>query len=187
MKTLSAKAFSFLSWALESLYIYSIFFLTILFMAKWIRNNKYRPVDLISLVRSHISYLLQGNSILSNLSCQAYIEENHQSQIPNSSSWGQVLNSSNLLLPMNVPYCSVKQCLFQFFWPWPSIRNALFVTTWYTCVVDTHRYIVHVFMTKTKVLWSNTFLMPGCHFFFLNTLPCFCVITKKLTEHRKLI
>ena len=108
MKTLSAKAFSFLSWALESLYIYSIFSLTILFMAKWIRNNKYQPVDLLSLVRSHISYWLQENSILSNLSCQAYIEENHQSQIPNSSSWGQVLNSSNLLLPMNVPYCSVK-------------------------------------------------------------------------------
>lgn len=108
-----------------TIHIFHFFFLTILFMAKWIRNNKYQPVDLISLVRSHISHLLQGNSILSNLSCQAYIEENHQSQIPNSSSWGQVLNSSNLLLPMNVPYCSVKQCLFQFFWPWASIRNDL--------------------------------------------------------------
>ena len=74
METMSPEPFSFLSWASElqshyfiyiyvcvyvCIYIYTLhFFPPILFMARWIRNNKYQLVDLISLVRSDIWYLL---------------------------------------------------------------------------------------------------------------------------------
>lgn len=131
MKAESPKPFSFLSWASESLYRCSVgfFFLMILFMAKWIRNNKYQLVDLISLVRSHIWYLLQENSIFSNLLCQAYITHSRQSLVTNAH-FSFLTSRTEFLIPTTAcEYSSLfcKTASLPLSWPWLTIQNAFCV------------------------------------------------------------
>lgn len=107
-------------------------------------------VDLISLVRSHIWYLLQENSIFSNLLCQAYITHSRQSLVTNAHFYF-LRSKTEFLKPTTAcEYSSLfcKTVSLPLSWPWLTIQNAFCVPSWYIWVAmntHTHMHCTHIY------------------------------------------